>query len=370
MRRSPHPRLPTRLRLLAVARRAAPLLACAAAAASCGRAGAGLRAGADEPPASLDAYVRWQGDVPLEENREVVNVLVRMNLDPRGGFLVADEQEDQVRRYDAAGRLLAHFGRKGYGPREFTYLHRALRLRSGGILAVDDNYRIAVFDSTGAAVSRTFRTDVSPLHAARVVNDSLLLLGGQVRDRRAAPPGTRLHLWNLRTGTPVRHFFTPAVRGRAHVIAAATAGFVAADVRGDTVAAAFALTDTLYFFGLDGRRLGAVPIPFRHFRRLSENRPVPSQLAGLTAARAWVGSFSMISDVFWLRDGTFLVQYQDRVGSEPRWRLLRMRRDGTPLFEAVGTPYLMQVDPATGVLYFQKPGSAVPNVLSLAVLTH
>ena len=359
------------LRPLALAIRAAPLLACLAAAASCGgRADASLRADADgeEPPANLDAFVRWQGDIRLEESRDVVNVIIRVELDPRGGFLATDEQEDQVRRYDPGGRLLAHFGQKGNGPGEFTFLYRAFRLPSGEILALDTYNRAAVFDSAGRAVVRTFRTPMDQLRTARMIGDSMLLLGGVVPATRGVSPATRLHLWNLRTGAFSRHFFAPPVRGRAHALAAATAGFVAADVHGDTVAAAFALTDSLYFFSLDGRKLGAVAIPFRHFRRLSEDRPIPGPNAEVVDAREWIGSFSMISDLFWMRDGTFLVQYEDRVGSEPRWRLLRMRRDGTVLFEAVGTPYLLQVDPATGVLYFQKPGSPVPNVWSRAVL--
>lgn len=316
---------------------------------------------------SLGRAVRWGRDIPLQENDAVVNVLVRMNLDPRGGFLVADEQENQIRRYDAQGTLLAHFGRKGQGPGEYGALHRALPLSTGGILALDTFERGTELDSAGRVV-RTFRTPVGPLHDARLVNDTLLLLGGDVPRRTYSAARPRLHLWNLKQGSLVRSFFVPPVRGRAHELAANTAGFVAADIRDSTVAATFALTDTVYFFGLDGSAKGKVHIPFEHFRPLSESRPYPGSGAGVVEAREWIGSFSLVSHLFWMRDGTLLVQYQDRVGTEPHWRLLRMTAQGERIFDALGTPYLIQADRSSGALYFQKPGSLTPNAWTEARL--
>jgi hypothetical protein len=316
----------------------------------------------EEAAEPIDANLAWGRTITLEENDRVVNVLIRMNLDPRGGFLVADEQENQIRRYDAGGRLLAHLGRRGQGPGEFGVLHRALPLRDGGILALDAFNRGVVFDSAGRVV-RTFTTPVGPVHDARLVNDTLLLLGGDVARESDAAARPRLHLWNLARGKLVRSFFVPPVHGRIHEIAANTAGFVAAAVRHDTVAAVFALTDTIYFFDLQGRELKKQPIPFHFFRPLSERRPFPGSNSDVVAAREWLGSFSLISHLFWMGDGSFLVQYQDRVGTEPHWRLLAMTAQGERRFEAMDTPYLLQADSADGgELYFQQPGSLTPNV--------
>jgi hypothetical protein len=85
-------------------------------------------------------------------------------------------------------------------------------------------------------------------------------------------------------------------------------------------------------------------------------------------AREWIGSFSLVAHLFWMRDGTLLVQYQDRVGAEPHWRLLRMTARGERIFDALGTPYLIQADRASGALYFQKPGSLTPNAWTEARL--
>ncbi|MFL5381123.1 MAG: hypothetical protein ACJ8GN_01230, partial [Longimicrobiaceae bacterium] len=292
---------------------------------------------------------------------------VHMSLDSRGGFLIADAAENQIRRYDRNGKLLAHFSRKGEGPGEFSVLTRALPTRSGGVLAFNAFDRGAVFDSTGR-VERTFRMPLESLYETRLLDDTLVLLAGPLPDRESSPERARLHLWNLANGKVVRSFFQPRVRGRAHSRAANNSGLVSMDLHGDTIAVTFAISDTVYFFDLNGRTLRKVPIPFRHFRPVSERRRLPRSDGDIVAVREWAGTFSFITRVFWLSDGTLLVQYQDRKGLEPHWRLLGMSGEGAPLFEVVETPRLLQVNPATGVLYFQKPGSLTPNVWREATL--
>jgi hypothetical protein len=314
----------------------------------------------------LDRNVAWGRAIALEENDAVVNVLIRATPDPRGGFLVADEQEDQVRRYDAGGRLLFTFGRRGAGPREFTGLNRAFRLASGDLLAVDALSHAAVFDSAGKELRRTFRVPVGQVKHAFLVNDSLLLLGGRIEDERQGDPDARLHLWNLRANRLVRSFFPVHGTTEAHRFAANTAGLLGTALRGDTLAAVFALSDSVYLFDLAGRRLGAVPMRAAGLRRFDPGMRPPHM--DLVSAREWFGRFSLVSDVWWLRDGTFLVQYQDRVGVEPRWRLARLARDGHPLFESKDTPYLVAVDPETETLWFVRPGSPTPNAWAAARL--
>ena len=308
----------------------------------------------------LDAHVAWGRTLALEENDAVVNVLIRATPDPRGGFLVTDEQENQVRRYDANGRLLLTFGRRGPGPREFSGLNRAFRLASGGLLAVDATAHAAVFDSAGAELERTFRIPVRQLKMAYLLNDSLLLLGGQVQDERAGDPDARLHLWDLHANRLTGSFFPVRSTTESHRFAVNTAGLVGVAQRGDTVAAVFALSDTIHLFDAAGRPLGTVPLRAEGLRRFDPAMRMPRM--DLVSAREWFGRFSLVSDVWWLRDGSFLVQYQDRVGVEPRWRLVHLARDGRRIFESKDTPCLVAVDPATDTLWFVKPGSPTPNV--------
>ena len=127
--------------------------------------------------------------------------------------------------------------------------------------------------------------------------------------------------------------------------------------RGDTLAAVFALTDTVYLFDVRGRLLERVPIPFLGFRRPSE--PMP-KLASLDEYRKWASGFSAISQVFWLADGSFLVLYFDTDGVAPRWRLHHMSRGGRRRFEILDSPQLLAASPAGGSLYFVAPGAETP----------
>lgn len=327
---------------------------------ACGGADAAAR---EDPPVAgtggIDSAVRWEREIRLEENDQTINVIVRAALDPRGGFLIADEQEGHVRRYDSNGRLLAQFARKGSGPGEFRNLLRAMRLPDGTIAAFDIFHTAAVFDSTGERLVRTIRTPVAPLHAVHLLTDSILLLGGQVSDGSGS--GELLHLWDFRRDSLLSSFFSPPMPSTAHPVAAATAGWVGMDRRGDTLAVVSSLSDTVYLVSLQGRMLERIPIPAASLRRLDPDRPLPGAQGGVVAAREWLGSFSLVSDVHWLGD-TLVVQFQDRKGPEPHWRLVGMTRAGRRVFEIIDSPYLLASDRSSGRLYFVAPGSPAPNV--------
>lgn len=326
--------------------------------------------GGDAPPVAeaagtLESAVSWEREFALQENEQTVNVIVRAEVDPLGGFLIADEQEGFGRRYDAQGRLLGQFARKGSGPGEFLNLLRVLRLPDGTLAAFDIFNKVAFFDSAGGRVLRTARTPVAPLHSVALLNDSVLVLGGQRSD--VAQDERRIHLWNFRSDSLLASFFAPSLPTRAHGLAAGSAGWVGVDRRGDTLAVVFSLSDTLYLMRTDGTMLERVPVPTRAFRRLDPGRPLPDARGGIVAAREWFGSFSLMSDVFWMGD-TFVVQFQDRKGPQPHWRLVGMKRDGKQTFEAVDTPNLLAADRSSGLLYFVSPESATPNVWRAARL--
>lgn len=337
--------------------------------AACGRDSGPARAAAATasaaPRGTLESAVRWERELTLQESDETVNVIVRAQLDPRGGFLIADEQEGFARRYDPQGRLLAQFGGKGSGPGEFMNLLRVLRLPDGTLAAFDIFNKVAFFDSTGTNVVRTARTPVAPLHSVTLLDDSLVVLGGQLAD--GTENDRRIHVWNLKSDSLLASFFTPALPTRAHVMAAGSAGWVGVDQRGDTLAVVSSLADTVYLMTTGGRMLERIPVPSKAFRQLDPERPLPDARGGLVAAREWFGSFSLMSDVFWVGD-TFVVQFQDRTGPQPSWRLVGMGRDGRQTFEVVDSPMLLAADKPSGLLYFVSPESETPNVWRAARL--
>lgn len=308
-------------------------------------------------PTDLAAFLAWGVPVEMEENDRVINVTPRVTLDPRGGFLVADAREAQVRRYGADGGLERVIGRKGSGPGEFRQLSSVHRLPDGRIVAAEMGGKVSVFDADGGKLLHARQAPVAPLYDADRLDARHLLLAG----RRVGTGGTALvHVYDVETGAITRSFFgiprhEPELAG-----GYALAGTADVAARGDTVAAVFALSDSIYLFGPEGAELGRVAIPFERFRRLT--RPMPASGATLDAFRAWSETFSAISHLHWLKDGSFLVQYFDIEGVEPQWRLLHMDRTGRRLFEGVDTPKLLAAGGAADELVFVHPAADAPNV--------
>ena len=220
---------------------------------------------------------------------------------------------------------------------------------------------VAVFDSTGSTLLRTWQTGLLPLYDAEVLDGSRLVLVG----RGPAITGPLLHLFDLRTGRMLRHFFAPPPAPGRSRRGALTAAFAEATVRGDTIAVVHSLIDTLFVFRADGTPLRRIALPLQHFRLLERDYP---RNATREQGFAWTSSFSLLSHAFWAGDGSWLVQYQDRDGPEIHWRLLRMTGDGRRLFELRDTPQLLATDPASGRLFFVDPRSPAPDTWSAARL--
>ena len=313
----------------------------------------------------LDDAVAWQGELGLEENEEVINVTPTVTVDPRGGFLVADEREGQLRRYGTDGRLRWRAGTRGSGPGEYRSVARAIRLRDGGILAADRHRRMTVYDSAGT-LRRTMETPFHHVEDLEPVSDSLVLVTGLLG--RTGVAGPRLHVWDPVRNRVVRSFFRPFAR-QANPTAATIAGWSMAAVRGDTIAAIFALSDTIYLFSPAGRALGTVPLRFRRFRHVGGATPEGGS-DPVRRAR-WLGTFDLVQNVHWLPDGRLLVAYQSLRPDEALtrvWHLFATDRAGRAVFESRDVPRLLTVDDRDGSLYFVSPGSGTPNRWSVARL--
>lgn len=322
--------------------------------------------GPRDGPERLEQALRWETDpIHLQENADVINVTPEVSLDRDGAFLVADEREGQVRRYDREGRLLWHVGRKGSGPGEFRTLSRVLRLPSGRVLATEWSNAVAVYDSTGARLERTLRSPFSHVEDMDVVDDTTVIVSALLR---GSVMGPRLHVWNPERNTVRASFFAP-LPGAPNRTAAVVAGWTKAAVRGDTVAAVFSLSDTVYFFSLRGHPMGALPIPYSGFRRVDAGGPVPT---GDPVRRArWLASFDLVSDVHWLPDGRLLLPYQSFSAERAlarTWHLFAMDRRGRRIFEERDAPRLLAVDSVSGKLYFVARGAEAPNQWAAAYL--
>jgi hypothetical protein len=292
----------------------------------------------------------------LRDGGRVTTVLPTLALQQGGGFFVVDLREHQIRRYDSIGNLISYFGRPGSGPAEFERLAGAVQTRSGAIIAADASGYLAYLDSTGRE-SKRVRTGLGPIYNIALVNDSVVALTGRLPGRADGP---FVHLWNTRQERIANSFFDMPRHAPELAPAYAYAGAVDVAVRHDTVAAIVALSDTVYLFTTDGRAVGKLPMPSRHFRQIT--RPPPPNLQEDVGARvAWSSSFSRMSKVFWAADGSLYVQYFDLEQVDPRWSLIHMRRGGTPPVEMHDVPRLLTVSPFDNRLYFINPQTLEPN---------
>lgn len=336
-----------------------PLVACSVALGGCGPSDSA-------PSDELSDVVRWTRFIDLEENKDVINVTPTVTLDPAGGFLVADQREGQLRRYAADGRLLWHAGRKGSGPGEFRSLGRALRLASGEILAMDWNGRATVYDRAGGEVLRTFTTPFGNVEDFAHVGDSLLLISALARESGILGP--RLHLWDPISNEVRLSFFEP-MRTVVDTPAASVVTWSNVAVRGDTVAAVFALGDTVHLFTTAGTPVGSVPISFTAFRRMGSRKSRPTSDPAKRAR--WLSSFDIVSALHWLPDGRFVIIYQTTLPEAAltrRSHLFVMDRMGRALHEAPDVPRLLTVDERNGTLYFVAENHATPNRWAVAAL--
>lgn len=316
--------------------------------------------GQSSSTADLPDALVLEDRIPLEESEEVVNVYPRVTVDPDGRLVVADFKEGQIRLYSRDGDLLDHFGRMGSGPGEFTAPSGAVRLPGGQFLVADIDGTLHRFSADGDSVVDTYRTGLPQLSKILPVDQErvLLLTRGTLREGESRD---LIHVWNVERAEFESSFFaSPKIEGFPKWVRASSGGWPSASVRGDTVAVAYSVSDSLRFFSLDGRRLGGMSLPFRDFQPPSD--PPDPDAAGLRLElQDWVETFDRIWRVFW-RGDEFLVVYSRMEELTPKWRLLAVCRDGDRIFDARPAPRLLTLLP-TGDMLFVDPAVLAPNVL-------
>lgn len=313
-------------------------------------------------PTDLDSHVVWSDTIRLEETDEALTVKPILSTDAEGNLFVADSRESQLRLYDPRGKLLDYFGRRGKGPGEFGGLQAALPRTGGDIVALDSQGKGVIYDPHTRMLRRSFRGPSLRVWGAALVNDSVVLVYG-----RALKDGdsSLLHTVDLNTGSVINSFFNPTSLDNHPIEKSVGSAFAA--LKGDTVAAVYSLSDTVYLFGLDGSTRGRIPLHIGGLRPVK--RPdFPAQRPSMPAVNAWLSTFSHLSQVFWTPSGDFLVQYYDMVENEPKWRLARVTRNGDAVFDAADTPKLLGTATDGTRLYFTSPESLVPNVWITASL--
>ena len=290
------------------------------------------------------------GSIRLAEDTATINVYPNVTIDKTNSqFVIADSREQRIRLYDREGAIIRQFGRTGDGPGEFKAPTWAKREASGHIAVADFSGMVIEFDSIGSLL-RHSQLPIRPLYTQQALPDGRRLVSGI-----GFPRSEERHLLHVVDADTIAYSFFPTPGDSLARVDALHFGYVAFAMRGDTVAAVSALTDTLYVFTTAGNEVARVPIPFRNFRRMPQQPAESSEeIQGL------LDQSHLISDLYWLADGSMLFQYERPRGSDTDWNIMRMTRDGDFIFDIVNTPRLLAIDDDM-LFYFVDPQSMTPE---------
>lgn len=298
------------------------------------------------------------GTVTLEEDSSVINVSPRVTVASGGSFLIADSREAHVRIYGRDGSLVNQFGRRGDGPGEMRMPMHAERMPGGTLGVLDFTGLIMDFTPTGEEFLRRVQSPITPLYGGQVLSAQRLLIAGMRLG--SEEPRPLLHIWD-RDSEAITISFFPTPGDSLVRLASRNFGWADFAIRGDTIAAIATFTDTLFLFTPDGEEIDQIPLPFAAFRRMEGyDSRLPAELL-----QEWLGQLDLLTDIFWLDDGSLLVQYErPRDADESEWGLLRTTPGGDRVFEIANTPRVLAV--SGDHLYFVDPSSLTPNLLLAA----
>lgn len=311
----------------------------------------------------FDAAFRTHREIVLEENDDVINVMPHLTTTD-GGYIITDEREGQVRRYDRDGRLQIYFGNKGQGPGEHNQPMATVPVSGYGpgatmTLAVDG--RVSIRSVAGDLLE----TMTLPLDRVTsvVVTDGKAIVSARQREA-AVPPGPLLHQLSLSKIAVERAFGEPELSDELR-LAGHFIGWASASPSGDSVATVWSGEPVISIRNADGRVVRKIPLPIEDFESL---KPLPAGGASRGEIAAWMDATTLLTQVVWMKDGPLVVQYQSRQNMLPEWHLIVMTADGREMYEVLDAPRLVGVHTGRDSLYFEAPGTLTPNRLVVATV--
>jgi hypothetical protein len=292
----------------------------------------------------------------LEEPGTVVTINPLLFRDPRGGFLVVENGEEQVRVYSEQGKLRDVFG-EGTGRADSLRAPTgADRLPNGDIIASSLlSKNLTVVPAERDKPVWHIETPLRLLEGITVLNEDQVLLTGP----DAPYPMTLLHVWDLSRGEIVTDFFPPPRHLDSNVVL--ILGRVHTAIRGDRLAVVHSLSDTLFVFDRAGTAISAVHIPVEPFR--VPKGPLP-QVSSLEKRREWTDQWTFLSDVFWVDDENVIVQWARGRRRHAAYGLVQINTSGRQVWSMTRTPRLLDV--RGDRIVFQDPKSDFPNRLIVA----
>lgn len=305
---------------------------------------------------SFDSVFTRTDSIVLEETSSVVNIWPVASMDANGGYIVADTREDQLRVYSPVGEL-----RNAYGPGtgrldSLQFLARAIRLPNGKILAASLVGHLTLIPEEDDTPNQVISTPLVRLRDVIAFDERRLLLVGL----DSIPTKALLHFWDTDTKTIVRSFFSPPDRFDAGVTS--TFPTVAVAKRGNRVAAAYTLSDTLIVFDTLGAELSRARIPIDPFHAPAGSLPPAN---GPEEQQEVINRFTFIQDLFWISDDRLLVQWAKGTVNGMQWGIIETDPLGNRVWGIAPTPRLIGIDGEKFI--FANPASEASNQWIIAL---
>ncbi|HEX6694143.1 MAG TPA: hypothetical protein VF035_05480 [Longimicrobiales bacterium] len=91
---------------------------------------------------------------------------------------------------------------------------------------------------------------------------------------------------------------------------AAAVDYVLLARRADTLAVVYSISDSVYYYTIDGERVGAMRMPADSFRLVEPVLPGERINTDMAFRKTWMESLDVVSRIVWLGDGTLVLQYR------------------------------------------------------------
>jgi hypothetical protein len=311
----------------------------------------------------MAAAVEWGRPFPMEERSNAILVRPIVNLDPAGGFLVADGAEGQVRRYAPTGKLLWQVGRKGGGPGEYQQPVAVIRLNDGRYVVVDNRGRFTILGDDGAYL-RDFTVPFTRVEGTVALQDNRILVFGVSPDAEPPEGNPLLHIVDISQESIQQSLFPLPYTGRRRALDEMM-GYAQADVRGDTIVAAYGGMDSVFIFGLDGRQHRAFRIPVANFRLATA---IPEDFGNPMRRAEWLSSFETIGGVWWVGADLIAVAYKTVVPGGMKWHWAIMTRTGELVHSQEDSGRVLTTYADRPTILMTSPRSVAPNVWQEATI--
>lgn len=285
--------------------------------------------------------------IELQESDSALLVAPYLTLGQGRDVWVADALEQRISRFDGNGRLILAFGRKGQGPGEFVAPMRVLPLSPDSILVVDPGRGALLLDSSGLQLG-SLEVPLGTLTDAVRVGPTLVAIAG----RSLSPHSPhRVAILDPSSGETEAVLVAPSLPAALQLLESSF-GFVKLAARGDTLAAIHSLVDSVWIRH-PGGAVGVLPLRFRDARP-----PLPTDYLS-RSRRDVVRELRRHHDLFWLPDGTFLVQTGTGGAGEETWDLFLFDASGNEVGAWRGVARMLALRADTAI--FVDPGSLAPN---------